>query len=99
MPMLKVTAKPFTVLVVKPIKIMQVIKVEMLPSKIDGQALLNASFIAIERGLSFPNSSFKRSKTKILASTAMPKERIKPAIPESVKVTGIVLNTAKTIRA
>ena len=33
-------------------------------------------------------SSFKRSKIRMLASTAIPIERINPAIPAKVKVTG-----------
>ena len=95
MPMLKVTAKPLTTLVVKPIKIKQVIRVETLPSKIEGQARRKLSAKAMVNGFSCFNSSFNLSKIKILASTAIPRDRMKPAIPAKVKVTGINLKTAK----
>ena len=37
------------------------------------------------------SSSFMRSKIRMLASTAMPTDRMKPAMPASVSVTGIEL--------
>ena len=45
------------------------------------------------------SSSFMRSKIRMLASTAMPIERMKPAMPASVSVTGISLKSAKVIAA
>jgi hypothetical protein len=44
------------------------------------------------------SSSFVLSKIKILASTAIPILRIKPAMPARVSVTGMVLKIAKVKR-
>ena len=41
------------------------------------------------------SSSFIREKISTLASTAMPIERMKPAMPGRVSVTGMSLNSAK----
>ena len=40
------------------------------------------------------SSSFRRSKIRMLASTAIPIDRMKPAMPGSVIVTGISLKIA-----
>src|SRR3990170_3434431 len=93
-PTAKVMAKPLTMLVVKVARIKQVIKVEALPSLMDDQARLNPSSMADKSGRPPANSSLRRSKIKTLASTAMPKERMKPAIPDNVRVTGTSLNKA-----
>jgi len=45
------------------------------------------------------NSSLVLSKIRTLASTAIPIERINPAIPDKVKVTGINSNIDKEIKA
>ena len=74
----------------------QEIMVVMLLSRMDVQARKNASSMALRKFLPARNSSFKRSNTSTLASTAMPMERIKPAMPESVKVKPMILNMAKT---
>src|ERR1035437_730739 len=58
----------------------------MFESLIDVQALEKPNSIAVSCDLPCLNSSFILSKIKMLASTAMPIERIKPAIPERVKV-------------
>ncbi len=76
-------------------KIKQVIKVEIFESRIEGQALLKPVSTALDRGRPFLSSSLKRSNIKIFASTAIPTERINAAIPESVKVTGQSLKTAR----
>ncbi len=95
-PKAKVTAKPLTTLVVNWIKIKQVIKVLKLLSRIDGQARLKPSSMAIDNGLPTLISSFILAKIKILASTAIPMDMINPAKPAKVKVTGQSLKTAKT---
>ena len=67
---------------------------EIFPSRIDVHARLNPSLIESERDLPDRNSSFIRSKIKILASTAIPREMMNPAIPAELNVTGIYLNNA-----
>ncbi len=79
---------------------------EMLESRIEGHALLKPSLMA-SRALreTWPtpacpvfrprSSSLVRSKIKMFASTAIPMERIKAAMPAAVSVTGISLNNAK----
>ena len=69
---------------------------ETLPSRIEGQARLNP--LLMLEILSRPAflSSFTLSKIKTLASTAIPTDKIKPAIPAKVRVTGISLKIAKT---
>jgi len=96
-PMSSVTANPFTTLVPNQIRIMDVIILETFESLIEVHALLNPSSIAPGRLLPTRSSSFILSKIKIFASTAIPTERINPAIPARVKVTGINLNTARII--
>ena len=68
-----------------------VIIVEIFESLIDGQARLNPSSIAATLERPFFISSLVLSKIKILASTAMPIERIYPAMPARV----IVINNLK----
>ena len=69
----------------------QVIIVETLESKILVHALSNPEFIAVNKLLPNLNSSFVLSKIKMLASIAIPIDKIKPAIPVNVNVTGIAL--------
>ena len=45
------------------------------------------------------NSSFMRSKISTLASTAMPMERMKPAMPARVNVTPMSLKIARATAA
>lgn len=94
-PMKRVRAKPFIILVENQNKIKQEIKVVRLPSRIDGQARLNPSSMAEPSGLPRRSSSFVLSKIRTFASTAIPIDRMKPAIPARVSVTGISLNIAK----
>ena len=84
----KVTANPLTALVVNMIKIKQVIKVLKLLSRMDGQARLKPSLMALASGRPFKISSFILAKIKMLASSAMPTETMAPASPAKVKVTG-----------
>ena len=62
------------------------IRVDIFESLIDVHALENPSSIAVAFGFPCLNSSFILSKIKMFASTAIPIERIKPAIPERVRV-------------
>ena len=73
--------------------------VAALESLIDGQARRKPSSRAAILLKPFFSSSFVLSKIRILASTAMPIERIKPAIPARVMVKlGMTLKTAKVRR-
>ena len=102
-PMNSVVAKPTMMLAAKVLpnhhRIAQVIMVEMLESRMEGQAREKPASTAalIERPPR--SSSFMRSKIRILASTAMPMDRINPAMPASVSVTGMILNVARTTSA
>ena len=95
-PMLKVKANPLIKLVAKVNKIAQTINELKLLSLIDGQALVNPFSTETKKLFSCFNSSRIREKIKMLASTAIPIDNIKPAIPDKVKVTGINLNNVKT---
>ena len=96
-PIARVNANPFTILVPQKYKIAQVIIVVIFESKILVNALSNPELIAVNNVLPAFNSSFVLSKIKILASTAIPIDKIKPAIPASVKVTENTLNKANNI--
>ncbi len=76
----------------------QVIIVEMFESRIDGQAWSKPASIAAESVRPVRSSSFMRAKISTLASTAMPIERMKPAMPASVSTTPSSLKTAKVKR-
>ncbi len=71
-------------------RIAHVMRVEMLLSRMAGQARLNPLSMAAVRLRPERNSSFSRSNTRMLASTAIPTERTKPARPDSVIVTGSI---------
>ena len=97
-PINKVMAKPLTIPeVFKKLKLKGLIKtravmmVARLASLIESQARPKPSSRATEKGRSILNSSLSLSKIKMLLSTAMPTERIKPAMPGRVRVTGISL--------
>ena len=98
-PIAKVMAKPRTIPEPNQYKIAQVIREEILESRIEGKALANPNLSEVAKSLPSLNSSFILSKIRILASTAMPIERINPAIPAKVKVTGIILKIDMTIKA
>ena len=80
-------------------RIAQVMNVATFESRIEGQARLKPMSMAVLKGRPRRNSSFMRSKMRMLASTAIPIERMKAAIPESVRVTGQILKTASVISA
>ena len=100
-PSASVRAKPLTMLAPNWLpnqnKITQVIKVEIFESRIDGQARRKPSSTAVINFLPERNSSYMRSKIKMLAYTATPTDNTKPAMPGRVSVTGINLNKAKVI--
>ena len=85
-PIVKVTANPFTGPVPNVNKIVVIIRVVMFESNIATNPLLNPTPILLM--ILFPNlnSSFILSKIITLASTAIPAERISPAIPGKVRV-------------
>lgn len=98
-PIAKVKANPRIMLEPNQNKIPLVIKVEMLLSRIDGQAREKPSSKLANKLLPFFDSSLILSKTKTFASTAIPIVMTNPAMPERVRVTGINLKIAKTIIA
>ena len=71
--------------------------VVIFESRIDGQACSNPESMALTNDRPWCNSSLMRAKMRTLASTAMPMERMNPAIPASVSVTGMSLKMANTI--
>src|SRR3989338_6274264 len=95
-PIASVKAKPLINDVEKINKIAQTIKEFKLLSRIEGHARLNPSPIEPARLLPCFISSFMRAKIKMLASTAIPMDKINPPMPANVKVTGTSLKMAKT---
>ena len=87
-PTASASANPLIRLVVKKYNTKQVISVEMFESRMEGQALLNPSLMARSNFFPARNSSFILANIKILASTAMPMDRMNPAIPGKVRVIG-----------
>ena len=104
-PKIKVKAKPLTdpevfkkdqskgLNKIRPVRI-----VAVLASFILFQALPKASSKATLKGRPDLFSSLYLSKINILLSTAIPTDRIKPAIPGRLRVTGIILYNAKVNR-
>ena len=100
-PINKVTANPATMdapnLVPNQNRMMQVMNVATLLSRIDDQALEKPISIAFAKPLPVRSSSFVLSNINTLASTAIPTERMNPATPAKVKVTGMSLKIASVI--
>jgi hypothetical protein len=101
-PMPRVRAKPITrgaamILLPNQNRIMQVIRVETLPSRIAGQARLKPASIAALSVLPDLISSFNLSKIRTFASTAIPMESIKAAMLAMVRVTGTILKMVSMI--
>ncbi len=97
-PMIKVRAKPRTEPVPNQNKIPAVIRELALLSRTDVQARLNPSSMEVSKLLPQDNSSLIRSKMRMLASTAIPMDRINPAMPARVRVTGMSLKILREIR-
>src|SRR3990167_2674485 len=91
-PIASVIANPLTIEVPKAYSIVAVISEETFEAQIDDQARLNPKSRALTFDLPQRSSSFILSNIKILASTAIPIDKINPAIPAKVKVTGGKIN-------
>ena len=96
-PIANVSANPLINEVENMNKIAQTIREFTLLSLIDGQALVNPSFIANPKSLPCLISSFILAKIKMLASTAIPIDKIKPPTPAKVSVMGINLKIERII--
>ena len=80
-------------------RIVAVMRLDTFESRMEFQARLNPASTAAGRLLPSRSSSFIRSKIRMLASTAMPTESTKPAMPARVSVTGTRRKIANTMRA
>src|SRR5258708_3511297 len=100
-PSARVSAKPLTRLAPKVLpnqyRMAQVISVEIFESRMEGQARLKPASTAWRRTLPDRSSSFIRSKIRMLASTATPTDKTKPAMPGKVRVTGMRMNSANVM--
>ena len=95
-PMNRVSAKPITaelatMLLPNQYRMPQAMKVVTLLSLMAGHARLNPVSMAALGVRPARSSSFIRSKMSTLASTAIPREMMKPATPARLIVTGIIL--------
>ena len=72
------------------------IRLDTFESRIEFQARPKPASTAAGSDLPTRISSFIRSKIRMFASTAMPIDRTKPAMPARVRVTGIARNRART---
>src|SRR3989338_4909530 len=97
-PRASVMAKPRTIPVPNQYKIVQVIREDILESRIEGKARSNPKLMAVFLSLPHLSSSLALSNIRMLASTAMPTDKINPAIPARVRVIGMVLKRAYVIR-
>src|SRR3989338_761628 len=95
-PIASVSANPLMIEDENPYSTAQEISVVAFPYRMDVQARLNASSIACEVVFPSRNSSLRRSKMRTFASTAMPSDKMNPAMPESVMVTGMSLKSASS---
>ena len=76
-----------------------VMSVAMFESRMEGQARFQARSTACSKVRPLRSSSFRRSKIRMFASSALPVLNKKPAMPGRVRVTGISLKSARVIRA
>ena len=95
-PMARVKAKPLINEAAKIYKITAAIRVVTWESRIEDQALEKPASIAAARFFPPFISSLILEKIRMFPSTAMPSDKIKPAIPAKVKVTGSNLKIVKT---
>ena len=86
--MIRTSAKPRITDDPKGYRIVAVIRLDTFESRMEFQARLKPASTAAGSDLPTRSSSFIRSKIRMLASTAMPTESTKPAMPASVSVTG-----------
>src|SRR3989344_4618677 len=92
-----VKAKPLIKEVPNQKRMIAVIMLDVLESRIENQAREKPCETASVIFFPERNSSFTRSKISTLASTAIPIEIMKPAIPAAVKVTGRSLKSVNTM--
>ena len=78
-------------------RIPHVISVETLLSRIEDQARSKPCSIACGSARPWRSSSFIRSKTRMFASTAIPTDSTKPAMPASVIVIGPMIGPSLKI--
>ena len=95
-PMIRTSAKPWITDDPNRYRISAVIRLDTFESRIEFQARAKPASIAWASDLPERSSSFVRSKIRMLASTAMPTESTKPAMPARVSVTGMSRNSART---
>ena len=95
-PMISTSAKPRMTDEPNAYRIVAVIRLDTFESRIEFQARLKPASTAAGSDLPMRSSSFIRSKIRMLASTAMPTESTKPAMPASVSVTGTSRKIAYT---
>ena len=93
-PRIRTRAKPWITDEPKKYRIEAVIRLDTFESRIEFQARANPASMAWGSDLPRRSSSLDRSKMRMLASTAMPTERTKPAMPARVRVTGMSRKTA-----
>ena len=94
--MIRTSAKPRMTDDPNAYRIVAVIRLDTFESRIEFQARLKPASTAAGSDLPTRNSSFIRSKIRMLASTAMPTESTKPAMPARVSVTGMSRKIART---
>src|SRR3989338_4191862 len=92
----KVMAKPRISEVPNQKRMAAVIKLEKFESRMENQARLKPEDRASSGAWPAASSSFRRAKISTLASTAMPRETMKPATPAAVKTIGINLKSIST---
>ncbi len=95
-PMIRTSAKPRITDDPNAYRIVAVMRLDTFESRIEFQARLKPASTAAGSDLPTRSSSFIRSKIRMLASTAMPTESTKPAMPASVSVTGMSRKIART---
>ena len=95
-PMIRTSAKPRMTDEPKAYRIVAVMRLDTFESRIEFQARLKPASTAAGSDLPTRSSSFIRSKIRMLASTAMPTESTKPAMPARVRVTGMSRKMART---
>ncbi len=86
--MISTRAKPRIVDDPNEYRMVAVMRLDTFESRIEFQARLKPASTAAGSDLPMRNSSFIRSKMRMLASTAMPIDSTNPAMPARVRVTG-----------
>ena len=95
-PMIRTRAKPLIVADPPKYRIDAVMRLETFESRMEFQARLKPASVAETRVVPVLSSYLVRSKIRMLASTAMPTESTKLAMPARVSVTGTTRKSAST---